>query len=61
MRQRNREHDDGTPAAAPDPAEPSARLKQARDSGDELLSAAERALSGDSEEFLRSIRQQGGQ
>ena len=61
MRQRNREHDEGTPPTAPDPEEPSARLKHARDSGDELLSAARRALSGDSAMFLRANRQQDGQ
>ena len=49
MRQSNREHDDGTPKTDPDPVGPSARLKHARDSGDEILRAAQRALSGDSE------------
>ena len=61
MRQSHREHDEGTPKTDPEPAGPSARLKHARDSGDELLSAAQRALSGDSEVFLRAIRQQPGQ
>ena len=61
MRQRHR-----TRADAPEPSEvngegSSERLNEARDTGRELLDAAERALSGDSRQFLRASRQQGGQ
>ena len=61
MRQRNRQSE--APPASPDTpdAETSERLQEAHREGRDILSAAERILSGDSEQFLRANRQQGGQ
>lgn len=61
MRQRDRQSGaPPQPPEAPDTDTPD-RLRRARRDGDDILSAAERILSGDSEEFLRANRQQGGQ
>lgn len=58
-RERRRDGDDGPGRPPPTPPNPLHRA------GDDLLSAADealrRALSGDSEAFLRENRQEGGQ
>ena len=61
MRQRNRTRDEGPDQPEANGEGSSERLNEARDAGRELLDAAERALSGDSRQFLRASRQQGGQ
>jgi hypothetical protein len=56
--QRNNSGGDGEPGSGN-------ALEQAREQGDQLLSAGDeairRALSGNSESFLRASRQQGGE
>lgn len=67
MNLRERLHQDepggGTPAPAPPPA--GGQLGDLHRAGDDLLAAGDeairRALSGDSEAFLRANRQKGGQ
>lgn len=61
---RERHQPDQYPCPSPDPPE-AGRLDQARQEAEDLLLAGEeairRALSGDSREFLRASRQEGGE
>lgn len=61
MRQKSRQSD--TPPTPPeaDATEQSDRLRRTRREGEDILRAAERILSSDSEQFLKANRQQGGQ
>ncbi len=62
--ERNR-NDQRRPADDAAPAQPAGNLDNLRQAGTDLLNAAEeminRALSGDSAQFLAANRQQGGQ
>lgn len=63
MRERQRQNEDGRPAAPASAGD--GNLGSLRQAGRDLLSvgdeAISRALSGDSEKFLSASRQQGGQ
>ena len=61
MRQRHRTEDESPDQPETNGEGSSERLSEARDTGRELLSAAERALSGDSRQFMGAIRQRDGQ
>ncbi len=61
MRQRNRTRDERPDQSEANGEGSSERLLEARDTGRELLDAAERALSSDSRQFMGAIRQRDGQ
>jgi len=61
MREKNRNRNDGSDRPESRDDDTSERLNEARDTGRELLDAAERALSGDSRQFLHASRQHGGE
>ncbi|MGQ0701886.1 MAG: hypothetical protein ACT4PM_01985 [Gemmatimonadales bacterium] len=66
MNLHERQHHDQTGGAGPAPVPPpSGHLGELHRAGDDLLAAGDeairRALSGDSEAFLRANRQKGGQ
>ena len=63
-RERRKEHPDEA-GRDPQPSHPTSNLDAVRQAGQQFLAAADeaiaRALSGDSEAFLRASRQQGGE
>lgn len=65
MNERQRHDDTDLPPGAGDPAAGGGNLGELRRAGDDLLAAGDeairRALSGNSEAFLRANRQEGGQ
>ena len=61
MRQRYRTGDERPDQPEANGERSSERLLEARDTGRELLDAAERALSSDSRQFMGAIRQRDGQ
>jgi hypothetical protein len=64
-RERHRDQREWTPGPTPGQDDGGAGLDSAREAGERFLRAGDRALdralSGDSEAFLRSSRQEGGQ